>query len=147
MPTNKLMLTYVVVDFIFLATGGIMLGFALISETSSNDIPTIDNVANHLLLSQCPLTAAIVNSIFIFITFAVSLPALIMRQNKGWLRIHGWLTVISAIFTLMLGIVIWVQTLQTRSELLKVWSQEAPRTQSLLQQKVGQEPAEYGGMC
>jgi len=135
MPTNKLMWAFVVADFVFVASGATMLGFVLISESSSNEIPTIDNVANHLLLKSCPLTAAIVNSVFIFITFLVSLPALVMRQNKGWLRAHGWMTVVCALFTLILGLVIWFQTLQTRSELLGVWANEAPRTQGLLQQK------------
>jgi len=135
MPTNKLTWTFVVVDFVFLATGAILLGFALISESSSNDIPTIDNVANHLLLKECPLTAAIVNAIFIFVTFLVSLPAMVMRQSKGWLRAHGWMTVVCALFTLILGLAIWFETLQTRSELLSVWAGEAPRTQSLLQEK------------
>ena len=77
-----------------------------------------------------------VNSIFIFVTFLLSLPALFLPMNRGWLRTQGWLVVVCATFTLGLGIAVWVDTLQTRVELSEIWQREAPLIQSLLQQKV-----------
>lgn len=50
------MLIYVAMDFIFAGGGGVLMGFALSSEQRMSDSPTVDNVAQNLLLAQCPLT-------------------------------------------------------------------------------------------
>jgi hypothetical protein len=77
-----------------------------------------------------------VNAIFVFITFLISLPALFLPTNRGWLRAQGALIIICAIFTLGLGVAIWIETLQTRHNLSLLWGRETPQIQSLLQQKV-----------
>lgn len=81
-------------------------------------------------------TAGVVNAVFIFVTFLLSLPALFLPTNRGWLRAQGWLVVFCATFTLSLGLAVWVDTLQTRASLSNVWAGQTPLIQSLLQQKV-----------
>lgn len=76
------------------------------------------------------------NAIFIFVTFLLSLPALFLPTNRGWLRTQGWLVIVCATFTLGLGLAVWVETLQTRQNLSNLWGRETALTQSLLQQKV-----------
>ncbi|KAF2281614.1 tetraspanin [Westerdykella ornata] len=134
MPT-KLMMIFVAFDIIFAACGGLLMGFSLVSEQTMRGDPTLDNVARNLLLDQCPLTAGVVNAIFIFVTFLLSLPALFLPTNRGWLRAQGWLVVFCAVFTLGLGLSVWVSTLQTRRQLGVMWGQQTPLIQSLLQQK------------
>jgi hypothetical protein len=53
---NKLMLTYLAVEFLFLISGGLLLGFSLVSEQQERGTKTVSNVAYDILLSQCPLT-------------------------------------------------------------------------------------------
>jgi hypothetical protein len=53
---NKLMLTYLGVDFLFLMCGGILLGFSLVSQQQERATPTVSNVPYMLLLFECPLT-------------------------------------------------------------------------------------------
>jgi len=79
--------------------------------------------------------AAFFNAILIFTTFLISLPALVLPSNRSWLRTHGWLVLSSGLFTLVLGLFIWMDTLRTRSTLLTVWAEQTPVVQSLLQQK------------
>lgn len=134
MPT-KLMMFFVGLDFLFAGCGGLLLGFSLISEQRMRESPTVNNVAENLLLGQCPLTAGVVNAVFIFVTFLLSLPALFLPMNRGWLRTQGWLVVVCATFTLGLGLAVWVDTLQTRAELSEIWQRENTLTRSLLQQK------------
>ena len=133
---NNLMLAFVGFDFLFAGCGGLLLGFSLMSEAQMRELPTVGNVTQNLLLGQCPLTAGVVNAIFVFVTFLLSLPALFLPTNRGWLRAQGWLVVICATFTLSLGVAIWVETLQTRRNLSVLWGRETPQIQSLLQQKV-----------
>lgn len=98
-----------------------------------------DGVVRMLAFSELVLTiitAGVINSIVMFVTFLVSLPALALPSNKGWIRAHSWMVVISALFTLALGLAVWIDTLKTRANLLVVWSRESTQTQSLLQQKV-----------
>lgn len=55
MPT-KLMMIFLGMDLLFAGGGGLLLGFALSSEQRMRESPTVDNVAQNLLLGQCPLT-------------------------------------------------------------------------------------------
>lgn len=80
--------------------------------------------------------AAIGNAVMVFVTFLMSIPAMVMPMTRGWLKFHGYLTVICAIFTLVIGLDIWVDTLKTRRNLALVWTQQPTSTQSLIQQKV-----------
>ncbi|KAH4057639.1 hypothetical protein HBI56_073480 [Parastagonospora nodorum] len=134
MPT-KLMMVFVGFNFLFAGCGGLLLGFSLMSEQSIRNTPSVDNVTQNLLLGQCPLTAGVVNAIFVFVTFLLSLPGLFLPTNRGWLRAQGWLVIICATFTLGLGLAIWLETLQTRKNLSNIWGRERPLIQSLLQQK------------
>ena len=76
------------------------------------------------------------NAALIFLTFAVSLPGLLLPNNRLWLKAHSWLVVGCASVTLILGLEIWFSTLQTRASLGVMWGQQTPHMQSLLQQKV-----------
>ena len=53
---NKLMLTYLGVEFLFLMCGGVLLGFSLVSKQQERATPTVSNVPYMLLLAECPLT-------------------------------------------------------------------------------------------
>lgn len=53
---SKLMLVFVGVDVLFAMCGGLLMGFSLTAEASMRAQPTVGNVAQNLLLSQCPLT-------------------------------------------------------------------------------------------
>lgn len=84
-------------------------------------------------------TAAIANASLIFFTFALSLPGLIFRENRGWLKTHAWLVVACALFTLALGLSIWFETLRTRAMLGRMWDAQTAEVQSLLQTRVCSE--------
>jgi hypothetical protein len=58
----KLMLVFVGFDVLFAMCGGLLMGFSLIAEQTMTASPTINNVAQNLLLDQCPLTG---RSVFI----------------------------------------------------------------------------------
>jgi len=133
---DKVLATFVITDFLFLLTGVLLLAFPLVTESQMTTAPTVNSVARNLLLMRCPLTAAIANSVMIFVTFLVSLPAIVMPMTRGWLKIHGYMVLICAIFTLVLGLDTWFDTLKTRSNLLGVWASQPASTQSLLQQEL-----------
>jgi len=59
-----------------------------------------------------------------------------MPDNRFWLKIQGWLVLVCATFTLVLGVIVWFTTLRTRAELDTVWGQQSAAMQSMLQQKV-----------
>ena len=82
-----------------------------------------------------PTTAGIINAIFIFVTFVFSLPGILSPTNRTLLKAHGYMVVGSGMFTLILGLIIWFETLKTRSNLAVIWARQPASTQSLLQQK------------
>jgi len=126
--------TFVVMDFLFLATGALLLGYSLIEESNMKQTPTVGNVVRNLLLIYSPNTAGIVNAGFIFFGFVVSIPGLILPSTRGWLKFFGAMVVINALFTMIMGLVIWFHTLKTRSEFSGVYAALPASSQSLMQQ-------------
>ncbi|KAH8800054.1 tetraspanin [Hyaloscypha sp. PMI_1271] len=132
---DKILATYVLMDLLFVVCGGLLLIFALVTKSELTQTPTIQNVATDLLLNECPLTAAIANSVLVFFTFLVSVPAMVAPMTRGWLKFHGYLVVVCAIFTMLIGLTIWFDTLKTRQNLSDIWNAQPSTTQSLLQQR------------
>ncbi|KAH8811501.1 hypothetical protein F5884DRAFT_854845 [Xylogone sp. PMI_703] len=133
---DRILLTFALSEFLFLVCGGLILVFSLVEKSERNKAPTLDNVATNILLSMCPLTAGVVNAVFVFVTFLVSIPALIMPMNRGWLVMHGYMVVFCGLFSLILGLSIWFETLKTRSNLSTMWDKQPVTTQSLLQESL-----------
>lgn len=73
----------------------------------------------------------------VFFTFAMSLPALVLPTNRGWLKAFGYMVVVNIVFTLVIGLNVWVQTLKTRSNLGVVFEGLTDSRKSMLQQEVG----------
>ncbi|KAI9809307.1 MAG: hypothetical protein M1825_002598 [Sarcosagium campestre] len=132
---DKILISFVVTDLIFLGTGILFVAEAVMFMNEMAAEPTLETVARDLLLQQTPVKGVIANAVFIFITFFLSLPALVLPTTRTWLRVHGWAVVMCATFTLVLGLNIWYHTLKTRSNLGYMWGQQPARTQSLLQQR------------
>lgn len=86
------------------------------------------------------LTAGIANAVFIFITFALTLPGIITPM-RGWLKISGWFITVCALFSLSIGVFLWVLTLKTQDQFHQIWMSSPPEVQSLMQSSV-RSPAE-----
>ncbi|KAI9659684.1 MAG: phospholipid scramblase 1 [Trizodia sp. TS-e1964] len=142
---DKLLLTYLLVDVLFLGSGALLAYVAISTQREINHGPTIDTVARDVLLDHAPLSATLANAVMIFLTFVISLPALAMPTNRAWLRLHGFLVVFSALFTLVIGLVVWHMTLQTRANLSVMWDAQPAQIQSFLQQKV-RPPKRFPGI-
>jgi hypothetical protein len=82
------------------------------------------------------ITAAIGNAILIFITFLLAIPGILMPTSRGWLKAHGAMVVVCGLFTLVIGLDIWFETLKTRENLGVLWNQQSNDIQSLLQRGV-----------
>ena len=55
MANDKILLTYVAADLLFVISGGLLLIFALTTRVEANEIPTLGSVARDLVLATCPL--------------------------------------------------------------------------------------------
>jgi hypothetical protein len=52
---NKILLVFIVLNFLFAACGGLLLAVVLVSHTSLQSTQTVSNVAQNLLMNNCPL--------------------------------------------------------------------------------------------
>ncbi|KAF8537609.1 hypothetical protein BDD12DRAFT_887278 [Trichophaea hybrida] len=127
--------SYVISDFIFLATGVLLITVASVWRNEMASPPTEESVGRLILLERCPLVAVLANGILVVTTFVVSLPAFALPTSRTWLKIHSWGVVMCLLFTLVLGLNEWIQTLTTRANLQVVWGKQSQETQSMLQQK------------
>ena len=89
-----------------------------------------------LLIIRIISIGIIANAAVVFVTFIVALVSYIAPLNRLWLRLHSWLVILSGMFTLILGLIIWFYTLKSRSNIGKIWTDESDEVRSLLQQRV-----------
>ncbi|KAJ0123377.1 hypothetical protein N8I77_010415 [Diaporthe amygdali] len=130
---NKVLGAYVAADALFVATGAILVGFSVIVQNIMFEVPTEGSQAvRNLLYQQFPLTAGIVNGVMVFVTFALTLPAIAM-PTRGWLKLSGYMLVVNAVFSVILGLYLWILTLRTKESLAPLWAQQQPRVQDLMQ--------------
>ena len=71
----------------------------------------------------------------VFVTFLLTVPAIVMPMTRGWLKLSGYMMVVCAFFTMVIGLDIWFETLKTRENLFVIWKKQPSTTQSLLQQE------------
>ncbi|OBT68379.1 hypothetical protein VE03_02915 [Pseudogymnoascus sp. 23342-1-I1] len=133
---NRVLMAFLAFDMLFLLAAALLIAFPMIMQNRIKNTPTQDTVAENLLLDRCPLTAAIVNAIIMFVTFLATIPALLMPTSRMWLKLHGYLVFICAMVSMVIGLVLWFDTLKTRSNLSTVWAAQPQDVQSLLQQKL-----------
>lgn len=133
---NKVFLAAVIADILFLAAGLMELIFSIVVRNQMNDTPTNGEEATlNLLYQRFPLTAGIVNASFILFTFVATLPGLFMPA-RGILKIGGYMVTFCAIFTLCVGVFLWVMTLKVRGDFFDVYMAQDPSVQSLIQTSV-----------
>ncbi|KAJ2981428.1 hypothetical protein NUW58_g6690 [Xylaria curta] len=130
---NKVLAAFIGVDIFFVATGALILGFSVIVQNTCFDPPTDgDMAARDLLYRQFPFSAGIGNAIFTFITFACTLPAL-ATNSRTWLKASLFLVVVDAIFTLAIGLQLWILTLRIKDTYFNIWISQTPEVQGLMQ--------------
>ncbi|KAK2745529.1 phospholipid scramblase 1 [Myotisia sp. PD_48] len=132
---NKLLTTYIVFDILFLLGGVALVVVSLEGQAIGKAEATVDNIATILLIDRCPIIPSIANAGLVFASFLVSIPALVFRNSRIWLKLHGWMVVLSGLFTLGVGLRFWYETLKTRSLLKSIWMHESVVVRSLLQQR------------
>ncbi|KAJ4419658.1 hypothetical protein N0V82_004853 [Gnomoniopsis sp. IMI 355080] len=130
---NKVLGAYVLADLLFVITGAIMVGFCVIVQNKMFEVPSDGSVAvENLLYQMFPLTAGIVNGVLIFATFALTLPAIAM-PTRGWLKLSGYFIVFNALFSIILGLYLWIITLRTKETFSPVWNAQTASVQNLMQ--------------
>ena len=79
--------------------------------------------------------AAYINAALIFATFLLAIPGFLHAKDKHFLRLHAWAIIVCGATSLVVGLIIWVSTLQTRTMLGYVWAQKSTEEQSQLQKQ------------
>jgi len=132
---DRIFVGFAILELLFVVGGVVLLAFSLMTKNLLNNAPTAQNIARDIVLDMCPLNAAIGNAILIFLTFATSLPAMVLPNTRGWLKLHGYMVVVNIVFTLVIGLAIWFETLKTRSNLGVLFALQDDNRRSLIQQE------------
>lgn len=56
--------------------------------------------------------------------------------TRGWLKISGYFIVLNALFSIVLGLYLWIITLRTKENFAPVWNAQTPAVQDLMQTTV-----------
>lgn len=130
---NKIQLAYVVSDGLLLLMGVFILAFSIIVGNIRDEVPTNGRqAARNLLYQGFPLTAGIVNAVFVFATFVITLPGLATSSRK-FLKLGGYMAVVCTIFSMILGLYLWILTLKTRGDFEPLFAIQSDQVKSLMQ--------------
>ncbi|KAK4453520.1 hypothetical protein QBC34DRAFT_208837 [Podospora aff. communis PSN243] len=130
---SKVTLAYLVSDLLFVLMGIFMLAFSIIVQNIQFEEPTNGRqAARNLLYQRFPLTAGIANAIFVFATFVVTIPGII-TPARGWLKVSGIMATFSAIFSMIIGLFLWITTLKTKGDFAPLWMAQPAAIQELMQ--------------
>ncbi|KAK7743645.1 hypothetical protein SLS62_010548 [Diatrype stigma] len=130
---NKVLAAFLVMDGLFVSMGAIMLGFCIIVRQTAFDVPTDGReAARDLLYRTFPFNAGIANAIFTFIAFLITLPGL-ATGSRTWIKVAGYLVVVDIIFTMAIGLDLWMVTLKMRDNFGAIWNAQDGTVQELMQ--------------
>lgn len=135
---DKIVLVTGVANFLFIGAGILELVFALIFQARKDNIPSSgEEAVRNLLYARFPLTATIVNAAFIFATAILGIfPSLFMPTARGWLRTAGYLVTVCAVFTMCIGLYLWIMTLKMGDDFFEVYLDQSEEVQGLMQASV-----------
>lgn len=130
---NKILLAFAAADVLFVITGAIMLGFSIVVQnTMFNNPESGAEAIRNLIYQRFPFSAGIANAVLIFFTFVVTLPGMFIHTRR-WLKLSGYLISICAVFSMVIGLYLWILTLKTKEDLFLTWVAQPERAQDLLQ--------------
>lgn len=130
---DKVFVATVVADVLFLASGAMELGFSIAAMNLKDQTPTDGRDATrHLLYQRFPLVVGIVNAIFVLVTFLFTVPAMALVK-RSLLKISGYMITVCAVFSLAVGLYLWIMTLQLKETFLPVYEDQDSSVQSLVQ--------------
>lgn len=140
---NKVFLAALAANIIFLGTGCLELGFSLVVRSQLFNKPQDGQEAVRLLLYQgFPLTAGIVNASFIIAASVFTLIGL-MSPMRGWLKAGGYAVALCGLFTLCVGVFLWISTLRIKDAFFPVYVDQDPVVQQLIQTSVRLPPRSF----
>ncbi|KAI9163277.1 hypothetical protein HJFPF1_04881 [Paramyrothecium foliicola] len=140
---NKIFLSVIATDFLFLVTGGITLGFSLVVQGQLNNAPSNGEDAVRKLVSrEFPLTAGIANGVLMLIAFVLTLPGMWLPA-RGWLKLSSAAVALCSVFSLVLGIYIWVMTLRFKGAFGRTYLAQTPDIHDLMQTSVSPRDMSY----
>ncbi|KAM7205569.1 hypothetical protein V8F33_000895 [Rhypophila sp. PSN 637] len=130
---NKVLLAYGICDGLFVLMGIFMLAFSVIVQNIQDEIPENGRqAARNLLYQRFPLTAGIANAVLVFLTFVVTLPGII-TPARIWLKLGGYMTTVCAMFSLIVGLYLWILTLKTREDFAPIYAAQSVPVKILMQ--------------
>jgi hypothetical protein len=130
---NKVQLAYMVSDFLLLLMGIFMLAFSIVVQNVQFEEPSDGRqAARNLLYQRFPLTAGIANAVMVFVTFLVTIPGII-TPARTWLKFGGVMATFSALFSLVIGVYLWILTLKTKDDFAPLWMAQSAIVQDLMQ--------------
>ncbi|KAF8337620.1 tetraspanin [Cantharellus anzutake] len=128
MPSRGLTGVWAAVDFCLLVSGLILIIFSQLWAGK--------HLMNNFIISKMSLRAGLALGIMFEITFFVSVFAVTQRRplTSGF-KILNWALIADSAACIIIGSIMWVQTLQERAHYEKVWIASAVEVRTQLQDK------------
>jgi hypothetical protein len=134
---NQILLATSGLTLVFVSAAATILGFSIVAGKIRNVPEPVDGrqAARHLIYQQFPLEAGIANAAMMFAAFLLLLPGL-LTPTRGLLKAANFAISVCAVFTLCLGIFLWLLTLNTKATFAPIWRGQSQDVQGLMENTV-----------
>jgi len=134
---NRILLATALLTFLFVSSAGVIMGFSVIAGRIRNSPTPVDGIeaARHLTYQRFPLEAGIANAALMFVTFLLILPGL-LTPTRTLLKIGGVAISVCGVFTLCIGLFLWIITLDTKATFFPIWKGQESNIQGLMETSV-----------
>ncbi|KAF9792231.1 tetraspanin Pls1 family [Thelephora terrestris] len=126
MPSQKLMLSWWLLNVTLLAAGIVTLALSIVWRQP--------DILMNLVLPDMDLTVGLVLGAFFLVTWAFSIGAVIQKNHITiGLALLNWILIVAMLYLTAAGSVIWFFTLRIRNNFHTRWSQQTPSTRIAIQ--------------
>ena len=81
------------------------------------------------------LAAGLANAALVFSTFFVTIPGMI-TPARIWLKIAGVMATLCAMYSMVIGLYLWILTLKTKQDFAPLWMAQTATVQDLMETTV-----------
>lgn len=134
---NIILITTLGIITLFSATGVLLIIFSYLAKSQiGNTARDGHDVIRLSLYETFPLATGFANGGLVLVTAVVVVLGVVFAGRRRWLQMGGYLVIVCGVYSLCLGVYLWVMTLKLKGNFFGTYLELRPSEQALVQETV-----------
>ncbi|KAG5987137.1 hypothetical protein E4U52_007878, partial [Claviceps spartinae] len=132
---NIILITTLGIITLFSATGVLLIIFSYLAKSQIGNTASDGHEVIRLSLYETfPLVAGFANGGLVLVTAVVVVLGVVFSGRRRWLQMGGYLVIVCGVYSLCLGVYLWVMTLKLKGDFFGTYLGLRPSEQALVQE-------------